>query len=301
MRNLLNPKWLFIINTLPIIVLFILFYGQFNIIKTLLDEDTIYLWKCFSWILGILGLLNFAYAIFLTSKKQLVSVWYGIIALLLYIPIIYVYYFNADKIIPFSVPQWMISGNIFFYVGTFLMPTLAYSIFILIAQLTPPNKEQTAWKNFLIAIAIPVLGYLFSQIAFPLWRHVNSNYVLHGSLILIIVATLVFLFFLVRGIYIVATKKAVLWQKYQLAWKIPIAIVLPLLGLAVNNGYLLGGLGNDRTIFGDFNQFWFYALAVVNGILLCLPNTDNKLYRLILFIARSITFAFTFYFFMVFL
>ena len=85
MRNLLNPKWLFIINTLPLVVLFFLFFGQFNIIKALLEENSIQLWKSFGLSLGIIGLLNFAYAVYLTLKKENVSVWFGLIALLFYI------------------------------------------------------------------------------------------------------------------------------------------------------------------------------------------------------------------------
>jgi hypothetical protein len=302
MRNLLNPKWLFIINTLPLVVLFFLFFGQFNIIKTLLEENSIQLWKSFGFSLGVLGLLNFAFAVYLTLKKKNVSVWYGLLALLCYIPFIYLYGNHLDKIIPFSVPQWMVSGNIFLYVGTFLMPTLAYSLFILVSHFTSENKEHKAWVNFLIAIGIPVAGYLFSQIILPLWQQVESEFSIHILVVLIISATLVFLFFLIRGVYILATKKADVWLKYQLAWKIPIAIVLPLLGLSVNNGHLFNNFGTSNLgIFGDFNSTWFYILAVTNGILVCLPNLENKVYRLLLFIGRSITFAYTFYFFLVFL
>ncbi len=302
MRNLLNPKWLFIINTLPLVVLFFLFFGQFNIIKTLLEENSIQLWKSFGFSLGVLGLLNFAFAVYLTLKKKNVPVWYGLLALLCYIPFIYLYGYHLDEIIPFSVPQWMVSGNIFLYVGTFLMPTLAYSMFILVSHFTSENKEHKAWVNFLIAIGIPLAGYIFSQIILPLWQRVESEFSIHILVVIIIAATLVFLFFLVRSVYILATKKANVWLKYQLAWKIPIAIVLPLVGLSVNNGHLFNSFGTSNSgIFGDFNNSWFYILAVTNGILICLPNLENKVYRLLLFIGRSITFAYTFYFFLVFL
>lgn len=302
MRNLLNPKWLFVINTLPLVVLFFLFLGQFNIIKTLLEESSIQLWKSFGISLGVLGLLNFTYAVYLFLKKKNVSVWFGLIALLCYIPFIYLYGYHLDKIIPFSIPQWMVSGNIFLYVGTFLMPTLAYSLFVLVSHFTPESKEHKAWVNFLIAIGIPIAGYLFTQIILPLWHPFDRDFSVHAMVILVITATLVFLFFLIRGVFILATKKAKVWQKYQLAWKIPIAIVLPLIGLAVNNGHLFNNFGpSDSGIFGDFNNAWFYILAVVNGIMVCLPNLENKLYRLLVFIGRSVTFAYTFYFFLVFL
>jgi len=182
------------------------------------------------------------------------------------------------------------------------MPTLAYSLFILVSHFTPENKEHKAWMNFLIAIGIPIAGYLFSQIILPLWQPFDRGFSVHAMLILVIAATLVFLFFLIRGIFVLATKKAEVWQKYQLAWKIPIAIVLPLVGLSVNNGHLFNNFGSSESgIFGDFNNAWFYILAVINGILICLPNLENKIYRLFLFIGRSVTFAYTFYFFLVFL
>jgi len=302
MRNLLNPKWLFIINTVPTVVLFVIFFGQFNIIKTLLDENSIRLWKSFGLILGLLGLLNFTYAVYLVLKKQPVSVLYGIIALLCYIPFIYVYGYHSDKIIPFTVPQWMVSGNILLYVGTFLMPTLAYALFVLVVRFTPETRKHNAWVNFLIASSIPVIGYLSTQLILPLWKPYEREFSTHALLILVIVATLVFLFFLVRGIFILAVKKATVWQKYQLAWKIPIAIIFPLLGLMVNNGQLFGKFSDGNSgVFGDFNNYWFYILAFVNGVLVCLPNSDNRHYRLALFIGRSITFSYTFYFFLVFL
>ena len=299
MRNLLNPKWLFIINTLPIAVLFIMLFGQFNIVKTLLDSENIRHWNIFGLALGFLGLSNFVYAVYLTLKKRDIPVIYAAVALFCYILFIYSYVCHFEDIMPFNVPQWMVSENLFIYVGTFLMPTLLYSLFILIIHFTSTEKEQKAWVNFLIAIGVPVIGYLFYLIVLPLWRF-SGDFETHSLFVLIIVATLVFLFFLVRGIFIIATKKTVTWKKYQLIWKIPFAILFPLLGLLVNNGFLFDKLSyNDSGIFGDFNNYWFFILAIINGILLCLPNLENKIYRLLLFLGRSITFAYTFYFFLV--
>jgi len=235
-------------------------------------------------------------------KKQNISVLYGLIALTCHILFIYRFGFYSDKIIPFSIPQWMIPGNMILYVGTFLMPTLAYSLFVLVAHFTPETKDHKAWKSFLIAIIIPITWYLFSQIILPLWKPVGSNFEIHTLLIFTIVGTIVFLFFLVRSIFVLVIKKTQIWSNYQLAWKIPISIILPLIGLLVNNGHLFNDFSiNESGIFGDFNSFWFYVLAVLNGLFICLPNIENKLYRLFLFIGRSITFAYTFYFFIVFL
>lgn len=107
MRNLLNPKWLLFINTLPLVVLFFLFFGQFQIIKTLLEENSIQLWKSLGISLSALGLLNFAYTVYLILKKKNVSVGYGFLALLCYTTFIYIYGYYIDEIIPFlSLDGW---------------------------------------------------------------------------------------------------------------------------------------------------------------------------------------------------
>ncbi len=299
MRNLHNPKWLFLINTLPIAVLFFLFISQFNIIKSLLDPESIGLWKTFGITLGSIAIINFLYSAYLAISKKTVSVYYGLVSLLVYIPFIYLYGYHSDKIIPFSIPRWMVPGDMILYVGTFLMPTLVYSLFILVSHFTPGTKEYKPWKSFLFAIVVPLVWYIFSQIVLPLWKPVEREFQTHAIIIFVIAGTLLFLFFLIRGIYILATKKANVWKRYQLAWKIPISVILPILGLLVNNGFLINEFGEE--IFGDFNNRWFYIIAVLNGLVICLPNLDHFMYRLTLFIGRSITFAYTFYFFIVFL
>jgi len=302
MRNLLNPKLLLLVNTLPIVVLVLFFIGEFNIIKSLLSEENIRLLMIFGLAIGILGVLNLGYAIFIISRRQKVSVIYGAIALLCYIPFIYLFGYYSDKIIPFSIPQWMFSGSNILYVGTFLMPTLAYSLFVLVLHFTTEKIEHHAWINLLIAIVIPIFWFICTRLIMPSFSPYGNKVGTHLLFIFLIIGTLTFLFFLTRGLLILITKKNVVWNKFQLAWKIPISILLPLIGLAVNNGYLFNNFSiTDSGIFGNFNNFWFYILALLNGIFICLPNLDNRIYRVFLFIGRCITFAYTFYFFIVFL
>ncbi|ULC59019.1 MSEP-CTERM sorting domain-containing protein [Flaviramulus sp. BrNp1-15] len=302
MKNLLNPKWLLIINTLPIAILFLLFLSDYNIIKTLLTEDNLTYWKGFGFALFVLASSNLIYTLVCIGRKKNISIYYGFISLTLYIIFIYQYNVHSNSILPWSIPRWMLSGDLLLYVGTFLMPTLAHALFIIVIRLTSTKKDYKAWHNLLLSLAVPLVWYFFFQVILPFWRIVDSGFGEHTFIILMIIGVIIFLFFLIRSIYILSIKKGGKWKKYQLVWKIPIAILFPLLGLLVNTGFLIDGFANENSgVFGDFNSYWFYIIALVNGILICLPNTKNKTYRLALFIGRSITLTFTLYFFIVFL
>lgn len=302
MRKLLNPKWLLIINTAPLAIILFVFFSEYQIINSLLNNDSKWLWSVFGYTLTALTVVNLIYTIWLIHKNNNVSYIYAIIAIMSYIPYLYAYSMYHRKLLPFNIPQWMVSENILLYVGTFLMPTLIYSLFILVIHFTSKEKNQPSWKSFLIAILIPCLWYVFFQIILPLWQPLSSGFSQHVIILFIIIATLAFLFFLMRGIFILVLKKSKALDKYQLLWKIPIALIFPLLGLALNNGHLNTMLSfGSGGIFGDFSHYWFYVLATINGILICLPNLEHKNYRLILFAARSITFTYTLYFFLVFL
>lgn len=302
MKNLLNPKWLLVINTLPIVLLFLLFLSDYNIIKTLLTEENTSYWKGYGLSLFILASLNLVYTIYCIIKKKDLSIYYGFISLFLYILYVYQYNIDSTSILPGNIPQWMFSGDLLIYVGTFLMPTLIHALFIIVIKLTSAKKEHKAWQNFLISIAIPILCYIFFQLILPLWRMVDSGFGEHTFIVLMIIGVILFLFFLIRGIYILSIKKGTQWKKHQLLWKIPISILFPLLGLSVNSGFLIRGFtGEGSGIFGDFSSLWFYIIALINGILICLPNTENKTLRLSLYAGRSITLTYTLYFFIVFL
>ncbi|MCL2441663.1 MAG: MSEP-CTERM sorting domain-containing protein [Treponema sp.] len=306
MKNLTNPKWLLIINTLPIIILFVLLLGQFNIIKSLLDKESIHYWKVFSLSLGLLGAASLIYTIYNIIKKHNVSFIYALTSIISFVTFLYFYYFYSFEMFPPHIPLWMIDSNTFFFAGTFLMPVIAYSIMILVLHFSAGEKRYKSWINFLIAILIPLSVYLFSQIILPLLRNNYSNPFFYNFLLIILIsATLIFFFFLTRGIYIITVRNTGILKKYNLTWKIPLSVIFPVLGLLINNGiifsrWLVSG-DADTGVFGNFNNIWFYILAVLNGIVLCLPDFNNKIFRFIIFAVRSITFSFSLYFFLVFL
>jgi hypothetical protein len=302
MRNLLNPKWLIVLNTLPVLLLIFIFWSDYSIVKTLLSDESISLWKNFSLALIVITIIHLGHSVTAIIKGKNISIYYAYISLVVYIAFIYIYSLYAKNILPWDIPDWMLSGDLFLYVGTFLMPTLAHALIIIVLHLTPKEKDHKAWQNILGAVAIPIVCYTFFQIISPLWRVVDSDFGSHAMVVLSITAVVLFLFLIIRGIYILSIKKSDTWKKYELVWKIPIAILFPLLGLAVNSGFIIDDFNLKNTgIFGDFSNHWFYILALLNGILICLPNNSNPTYRLLLFIGRSMTFAYTFYFFIVFL
>ncbi|WP_163210181.1 MSEP-CTERM sorting domain-containing protein [Bacteroides sp. 519] len=296
MKNLFNPKWIVVLNTIPVCILFYIFYQEYSIIKTMLEEDNIFYWFVFSISLGALTLAGLSYAAVLVARKKDVSGIYAGISLALHVAWMYIYAFNINDIVPFTIPQWMFSGNIIIYACTFLMPTLAYNVLLLVSVLTKQPEKQPAWVSFAYMVMIPVVVYVFFVILLPMWEldFLSKQFVVIGF----IICTLLFLFFLCRGIYIILSKKAKKWRKYELVWKIPIAFVLPLLGLWINNYFFSYGNGG---VFGDFTNIWFYVLTIVNGLLVCAPNKADKTYRFTLYVLRCITFSYTVYFFFVFL
>ncbi|WP_412468015.1 MSEP-CTERM sorting domain-containing protein [Pedobacter sp. KLB.chiD] len=302
MKNLLNPKWLIVINIIPTVILLLLFYSQYNMIKSLLSTKTAVIWLDFSLILILFTIAQLVYTLYSIYKKYNISIFYAFFNLLIYTIFLYAYAQYTDELMPFSIPQWMINVDVVLYPGTFLMPTLVHSLFILVEFSSRKSRSSSsAWLSFLYGIAIPISGYVFLQIVLPLWQKTESGFDSNALMILLIVASILFLFFICRGIYILTNLNAQKLSTYTIFLKILIAIVFPIVGLLVNNGGFILNRGFGTSIFGNFSSIWFYIIALINGVLVCLPNFKNLRLRLLRFLGLAICFPYTLYFFLVFL
>ena len=101
----------------------------------------------------------------------------------------------------------MVPDEVFFYAGTFLMPTLIHNVFILVAWLTPEERQNKNWLNFIFAVSIPAIWYLLLQVILPLWRQTSPKYETHVMTVFFIIGTVLFLLFVIRGIYVLSVKK----------------------------------------------------------------------------------------------
>ncbi|MCB2377868.1 MSEP-CTERM sorting domain-containing protein [Hymenobacter sp. BT635] len=306
MRNLLNPKWLLLLNTLPLVLLAALCYGEFTVVQSLIPPQSLELWRWFGLTLAVLGVSTLGYAVVQIRRGESVGKVYSIVALLAYSAFLLLYLKYDNQILPREVPRWMVPTELLLYVATFVMPTLAHALFTLVVQFTPPGRTHGAGINFLLAFVGPLAWYILLLVPFSAVQSGHTSWLWDAALTASFsLGVLVFLFFLVRGAYILSLKRAE-DAEFNFIWKLLVGLLLPLMGLLVNNGFFWGSSGGggqhrEEGVFGNFNDPWFYILAVLNGMMLCIPDQPKRWWRLTVFLGRSVLLSYTLYFFIVFL
>ncbi|MEN7547118.1 MSEP-CTERM sorting domain-containing protein [Rapidithrix thailandica] len=298
MKTLLNPKWLLLTNTLPFVVTFVIYWETYQIIHTLLTPESLTLWGQFGMTFSALVIVNLSYSIIQILRKEVVQIWFALYTFLISITFFYFYFTYESLLIPINIPQWMLAKDMYLYLGFLTMPALFHALLILVVHLTPNPGNKSAWQSFLMGLLCPFACYLFFQILVPM----DFELSFHTIIIVVISLTVLFIFSLTRGVYLLAMKKRQRKEFPQWLWKVPIALLLPLTGLILNNGHLPEGIrGFGNTLFGDFSHPIFYIITVFNGTVLCIPPVSHKISRIGLFITKAATFSYTLYFFIIFL
>lgn len=299
MERLKQPIWLLVSFTSPLLLLFVLFNETFEIIESLLTTIQSEMWTALGYYaLGLITLSAIAFG-YLQSKKQPLGKEVAWVMLVLGIINIASYFFFIDEFLPRSIPNWMFSAQdleIFPY--SFLIPSVLYSIILLAIKYTPNPQNHKAFLNLIPVVVIPLSIFAIGSGISIFFRNNSRNFFLFEFLpiSLLVFFTCLFIFFLIRFIYILSVKN----ERRNVVFivvKVLFTCLFPVLGLYFNNKFDVYSGG----IFGDFSHPIFYILSILNGIVLCLPETQNVVFRWIQFIVKSILFTFILYFFSVFI
>jgi hypothetical protein len=280
-----------------------LFGSELMVIKSQLSATNLFYWKLFGAILGGTSLFLLLAAVFMEGRRWQLPLWMGALLLFFHIGFLYVFDFYRAEIIPSTIPLWMLSSDASLYPGTFLMPAMVYGLLILIEHSLKGEVGGKPWRNFSVAVAAPVCLYLFVVLILPLAKPLDHHYEQHLMVVVTLSALLLFLFFLLRGIYQIIIRRERFESDASIILKLVLSLVFPLTGLLLNNGALFNGFVlEERGIFGNFSDAGFYELTLLNAIVICMPaNYGAAWFRLLLFAGRSFTFAYSLYFCLVFL
>ncbi|MCE7996283.1 MAG: MSEP-CTERM sorting domain-containing protein [Roseivirga sp.] len=302
MRNLLNPKWPFILNTIPVGFLLAAYIGFYTLVESQLSEQNTQYWFGFMAILLTLGLLHLAYVIISLRKNKELNLGYAVTAIIVYPTFIYAYWQIADEIFPSNIPSWMIPDNLPFYLSIALMPTIVHGIYVLVVALTAKASRSKAWHNLFYAAGVPVAWYVYFQLILPAWRGPEPGFALHVLTIFLVLSTVLFLFFVMRMVFIMTRDRRTQGKAFAQTWTIIFGMVFPLIGLLLNNGQSQFGLNQfGSNIFGNFTSPWYFIIVILNGLALFFSEIKNPRLRLALFVAKSIGFTYVLYFFLIFL
>lgn len=297
-----------LVTALPAALLALLCAGTYRIIHTLLPPASLALWHGGGWMLAGLTTATLLAAGRAWRRQQALGVGYAVGTLLAYSALLGWSLAYGNELLPREVPTWMVPTGVVYYAWTFLMPTLVHALLVLVVRTTPRGGDHEAWPNFVLALGVPPLAGLGGWIIGGIANALGFNWLpdwlttLLASLLLA-VGPIALLYGLVRGVYVLLERRRTPgWGEVRLLWKIVLSLVLPLAGLALNRGVGNFSSDADAGLFGNFNGFWFWALAALNGVLLCVPAERLPAGgRLGLLAGRSALLGYTAYFFVVFL
>ncbi len=290
MKNLYKPYILFFTVTIPQITLFSLFYKLYSIIGSELTPEAVKLWTVSAIVMPLCCIIFTAYASISIYRKKEIHPLIAVPMFSVYTTFLTIYFLNHSSFIPSNIPNWLFMGiEPGMSLLTLIMPALAYAMLIAVHWTVEKYKIKSVEKDIFMVFGIPFFWYTTFHLMFGIFRMGLVRALEKIIPIVFILSATVFFFFLVRVVYVLLSRKTLAW-KNLLA---PLVLIGSILGLLLNRS-----MGN---VFGDFSHYGFYVLAAATSLLMIIPETSSPRLRLIIFIARSITYVYSIYFFLVFL
>ncbi|PPK86084.1 putative secreted protein with MSEP-CTERM motif [Neolewinella xylanilytica] len=302
MHKLLDPRCLWGVAVVPLLGLWCLGYYQYTLIESLLQAHQQGYWHQQGGALFALIFVAFGGSVALDAAGKRIGILH--LAVLFTSVVSYGSWTVAalDDLFPVDVPNWLLDDRATLYVPTFLMPALVYTLFAAIHLSTRADRSYSAWPNFIAALFMPLMLYVFATVVVPAVHPLHDVLPEQVATIIAVVFSTVFVFFVLRAVYLLGRNREWWSVRGHLAFRFLLTVCCPLIGLVLNNSSLFNmDVTSPEGVFGNFGHPLFYSLAALNGIYCCLPRRDMLGYRAVLFAAGCSGLPFLLYFVLVFL
>lgn len=298
MRTPLHPVGILLANALPAALLLFLYGSMLSVVKPLLNEENLRLWAIYGGATLAIIVLSGLYAAFAWRRRRSVHVFYAVLTFLCYVPLLWGFMEHYRDLIPWEIPQWMMPADAELFALRLLSIPLAHALFVLVTASLPEGGRGTPLRDILVAVAIPLCCYVFVQVVEP-WR-LGLDFERHVWTVLFVVLVITFLFFLFRGVMALVHRRTGTGRGLNFGITLLIALVFPLLGLAINNGVFDQWEDVDG-VFGDLSHPGFYVIAALNAAALLWPSSNDHRVLLLQFLLRGMGYSYVLYFFVLFL
>lgn len=281
MYSFRNAKWSWPITVIPLWIFLWIHYGTFQIFQEQLSSEYIHRWRLYGVILISLWIFHTVFTIVLIFSRSTLEKTYAHITLWTYFLFVFLYLSNFYSMIPPSVPGWVASENKRLYALIFIAPTLLHSLAIINAN-ELPLSSRNHFRSLQI-IGITSIACALLLIVVPK----AQPGILHRFLILLfLLSSIGLLNGLIKLFDINHVKKFLIKARYIVIAKPLLAISFILTGMFLNSDILFdAGAGN-------FSEGSFYAWSVLNGLAICAPDFKHKMYRITIFLIRSMTYSY---------
>lgn len=269
-------------------------FDVYSTFKTSLSDGQLHTWQAlfiFLIIVFSLGILEAGLQLF--KKKE-----FSILTVLNIVGVIGVttfYIANHTQLIPSTIAGFMWNElNVY---GIFLSVSVGLTLFLMI-KLALANIHKhlkiSLLTESLVALSIPILIILIFYVLIPA-INTFSTAAQNTLITFLILSTTVFIYLIVR----IALQTFAKQKRFKLFWTVLFSLVLPIIGLLINNGGVI--MGNPHPIFGDFNHPLIWAMLVLTAFALLFPVQKFTKFRFAMMLLKAFTISYTIYFTLIFL
>lgn len=288
-----RPHLLIWVWLIPQIILLLLNLRDYDLAIGEMTDDQ----KHLAWIWGAFNLANVVAAASLTAfwviKHKAVSIWLSVGLLIAQVGYIWMTTVTLDKLIPNALEAWILpSTTVIFQQWTWSMPAAFYAALRLAGFRSRIGRGKDIGLSFLCMIGPPVGlylgGWLLEQVGFRWHREFGMQIMIVlfvGVTICLGFGLLRFLLLLFKGVL-----RGHAWKLF--GFTLIFTLLMPLGGLWLNT---------EIAFPADYQGNWVYIMTCLNALFLMLPVRRSHSWNLILYLLRCLSFAFTLYFFVVFL